>query len=345
MTSPSLRPGPRPGLRISALLALALCALPSPASAQGQGTLTQTSAGFAWKRGALSQQLRDRSKAWTRAEARLMKQAFDRLPDLLLKEADRLKLRWRRDDVARGRLGLKRKKASATLVIEGTYVSVSDKLFASMNADRVYGTVIHELGHVAQYMLANRNPWLARAKVESIGTPGFTSISWTLAATNGLKSHNGFVSAYARSGGDREDFAESVEFYWLKPAELRRVSPRKFQFMRDRVFKGLVSPVASRVSTHRALQDVVPEIKSLGDTRDNPYSLVTIKGRYFMSPRDGGYNRVRYRGKRALRLAVSRTTIHSWVPNISTGSAPITVETQDGTSAPKAFEVTKPWWR
>ena len=181
--------------------------------------------------------------------------------------------------------------------------------------------------------------------VVGIGTPGFTSISWTSAITDGLKSWNTFVSDYSRRGGDREDFAETVEYYWIAPDELLKVSPAKHQFMATKVYNGLVSPAASRVPGATALAPVTPEITSLGDQKDNAWSLVKIKGNYFMGPKDGGFNRVYYRTKRAVKVSVSRTTIYSWVPNIATGSAPITVETQDGTSQPKAFEVTKPWWR
>ena len=330
------------------VLALTLFALPALASAQGAGTITKTSYGYAWQRGNLTQQLHDCGSQWTQGEADLMKQAFDRLPDLLIEHPSRLELEWRRSPDTRGRLGLKQKNASATTVVDGVphpYISMSDYVFNGMNADRVYRTTIHELGHVAQFMLASGNRFLGRLAVLGIGTPGFTSISWTTALTNGLKSWNGFVSDYSRSGGDREDFAETVEFFWVAPDELQRVNPRKYQFMLTKLFQGQVSPASSRVAGARAIAPVTPEITSLGDTKDNAYSLVKIKGNYFMGPKDGGFNRVTYRGKRALRMAVSRSTIWSWVPNIATGSAPITVETQDGVSAPKPFEVTKPWWK
>ncbi|MCW8138001.1 MAG: hypothetical protein KIT58_03760 [Planctomycetota bacterium] len=53
-----------------------------------------------------------------------------------------------------------------------------------------------------------------------------------------------------------EDFAESVEFYWLAPRRrLLRVSPEKFAYMRDVVFE-TQSPAASRVPTHQTIAPV-----------------------------------------------------------------------------------------
>ena len=330
-------------LSLSLGLSLLCCA---QASAQGAGTLTQTATGYTWTRGAIRFELLNRKRSWSTTDADKVREALDKLPDVLLQRAVRTQVtKWYRDDIPRGRLGLKQSQASATTVVDAGFIACGDAML-NRSAISVYRTVTHELGHVAQYSLTNRTGLLALMQVAAAGTPGFTSISWTLALTDGLKSHNGFVSAYARSGGDREDFAESVEFYWLNPDELRRVSPAKFQFMRDRVFMQLSSPAASRDLTHLAIAPVVPRIRRLGDTKDDPLSLVRIYGDYFMGPLDGGSNRVHYRGtKRALHLPISRTTIFSWVPAMSRGSAPITVTTQDGASNAQAFEVAKPWWK
>ncbi|HVY60125.1 MAG TPA: IPT/TIG domain-containing protein, partial [Planctomycetota bacterium] len=159
----------------------------------------------------------------------------------------------------------------------------------------------------------------------------------------GLRSFNGFVSDYARTN-HREDFAETCKFYWLSPDELARVSPAKFAYMRDRVFGGLSSPASARVG-FGAIAPVRPAIASLGDSHDSWYSEVTVHGQYFMGPFDGGFNRVRIRGTVATHVPVSEQTIYSWVPAISKGSAPLTVQTQDGTSDPAAFRVDEPWWK
>lgn len=328
-------------------LALVTLTLVPAAAEAAPGTLTKASRGYRWSREDLTVSLRDRSKRWSEAEAQAVAAALDKLPDALLRKAlVEMRVRtWYRDPLPVGRGGEKKPDASATTVIEGGYVSYGDNLFEGMKLGRIYATVTHELGHCAQYAVIGGSPRLSRARAVTLGTPGWSRISWTSVITRGRKSWNGFVSDYARRKNDREDFAESVEFYWLAPAELLRTHPRKYVFMRDEVFGGAVSPASARKENHRAIAPVKPEISRLGDREDDALSLVKVRGKYFMGPLDGGYNRVRYRGKRALHLAVSRSTLWSWVPAMGTGSAPITVTTQDGTSDPASFRVTKPWWK
>lgn len=329
-------------LRLGAVLALLTCA-GGTALAQGAGTLSPGARGYTWTRGNHSFELRNRSRDWTAAEAATMKAALDKLPDVLLDYATQLGVtQLRRDDRPRKSLSLKT-NGLATTVVEAKWISFGDVLF-QRPASRIYQTVTHELGHVAQYGLTGRSALVALFEVRLRGTRGFSELSWSSILLNGLRRHNGFVSAYARTN-HREDFAESVEFYWIHPAELLRVNPAKFQFMRDVVFKQVASPTSSQDPTHRAINPVLPVIQSLGDPKDDPFSLVRIRGQYFMAFKDGGRNRVEYRGKKALTLPISRKTIYSWVPWLSPGSAPITVETPDGASAPYPFEVTKPWWK
>lgn len=315
-----------------------LLLLPAGASAQGAGVLAPTPDGYTWTRGAISFELINRHATWGPYEITYVQQALDKLPDVLLQHAMRMKVtKLHRDDVPRRRLGLKSKGASATTVVEAGSISFGDALFRNNSARRVYMTVTHEFGHVAQYSITGKNVAGALIDVLARGTPQFTPISWTSPLFNGIRSHNGFVSEYAKTN-EREDFAESVEFYWLNPDELRRVSPGKFAFIRDRVFNGLSSPMSSRDLRHQALGPAVPLITSTSKARGGHLSFVKLKGERFMGILDGGFNKVRYRGKKALHLPISRSTIFSWVPRLSAGSAPVTVETQDATSAPAPFE-------
>jgi hypothetical protein len=328
---------------------LAVAALATTARAQSPGTLTPATGGklrYRWQRSGVTVELHDATKAWTQAEADLVKGALDKMPDRLLRKGltgmDVKK--FRRDVVPIALLGQKQTNASATTVIEEGYVSLGDAVFRNMDPFRVYATTIHEIGHCTQYYLLGVGPILGKLQANTIGTPGWTSISWTSPVTDGLKSWNGFVSDYARTN-DREDFAESVEFYWMAPDELLRVSPAKFAFMRDKVFEGEVSPASSRQPGKAAIQFVKPELTKLGDAKASPLSVITITGNCFMGPTDGGFNTVRFGTTKAIHLSVSRSTIKATVPNVKEGSAPVTVQTQDGTTAPLPFEVKKPWWK
>ncbi|MGE0710383.1 MAG: hypothetical protein AB7N76_26155 [Planctomycetota bacterium] len=333
------------GTNLSALLvgALLLATGTAASAAEAQSHLQKTANGYRWEHDGFAFDLVDRGARWSADEARIVGESLDKQAVPLLRRAKKMKVKtFHRDKLPVGRSGAK-DTASATTWIEKGAISYGDVLFKDLHETWIYATVTHELGHVAQYSLLSDTAWVARMRAVTIGTPGWSSISWTSVITSGMKSWNGFVSDYARTN-DREDFAESVEFYWLNPSELARVNPTKFRFMRDKVFEGVMSPPETRDSKKKAIDAVRPEITKLGDKEDTPLSLVKVYGKRFMGPLDGGYNTVRYRGKRALHTPVSRTKIWSWVPAMGFGSAPITVRTQDGLSNESAFKVKKPWW-
>jgi hypothetical protein len=216
------------------------------------------------------------------------------------------------------------------------FVAIGDNLFRE-EMTHVYSIVTHELGHCVQWSLSGWGTLIG-------GTSGWTGISWTTGIPDtGLRSWNGFPSDYARTN-HMEDFAEGCEWYWISPDALYKASPAKYWYMRNTVFGGLVSPASARYPDRQPIEPVVPQITSLGDSTDSWYSLVQVYGNFFMGPLDGGFNRVYYRGTRANHLPISRTRVWSWVPAISEGSAPISVQTQDGNSNPAGFRVEEPWW-
>lgn len=333
--------------RFLAATCLTLLLAPLASAANGPGVLVQNTKGWRWTRGPYTFDLVSRDAAWTAAEADLMRLALDNLPDVLLDHVDSTgTTTLYRDARPRGLTGPRGPNVIATTVIEKKNISFGDALFAGLNPARVYRTTIHELGHVTQYAMIGGNRYIAKARAKLFGTSDWTRISWTLALTGGLKSWNGFVSDYARTN-DREDFAESLEFYWINPDELQRVNPAKFRYMRDEVFNGEMSPPTARDATHVAIQPVVPALTRLGDTADEQHSLVKCHGERFMGPLDGGFNRVTYAGKKALHTPVSRSTIWSWVPgSAAKGTLKVKVTTQDGDSNELDFTVKgKPWWK
>lgn len=333
--------------RVVAATCLALLLAPLASAANGPGALVQNTKGWRWSRGAYAFDLVSRGAAWTAAEADLMRLALDHLPDVMLEKVKETGTKtFYRDPRPVGLTGPRGANVIATTVIEKRYVSFGDALFAGLNPDRVYFTTIHELGHVTQYAMIGGHRYWAKFKGKVFGTSDWTKISWTMALTGGLRSWNGFVSDYARTN-DREDFAESLEYYWTNPDELQRVSPAKFRYMRDEVFNGEMSLPTDRVLTHVAIQPVVPALTRLGDTADEQHSLVKCHGERFMGPLDGGFNSVTYGGKKALDLAVSRQTVWSWVPGgAAKGMLKVKVTTQDGASNELDFTVKgKPWWK
>lgn len=318
-----------------------------PQVQSGLGNLRAVGRGdlrFVWSRAGLSIDLRDRHGRWTEPEAVQVRDALDKLPDTYIRKAIRAGLRkiYRDGAVPEAPWDFlpsdHNPSGVAVPPAPWNYVAVGDRLFRDDGA-KVYKIVTHEVGHCVQWGISG---WATPVS----GTPGWTGISWTtgIPTGDGLRSWNGFVSTYARKN-HQEDFADACAYYWLAPDELRKASPAKFRYMRDVVFDGLVPPPEAREPERKAIDPVVPEIERLGDRSDDVGSLVQIHGSYFMGPLDGGFNKVRYRGTRTIHLPISRTHLHSWVPAISTGSAPITVTTQDGTSEAAAFTVTKPWWK
>lgn len=305
---------------------------------QGQGAQR-----WVWSRNGNSVPLVDRKKQWTDEEARAVASALDRLPDVFIRKAiaggmKRIYRDGAQPEAPTDYLETAPDTRAGVAVPPApwNFVAMGDNLFES--PERTYKTVTHELGHCVQWSISG---WATPLT----GTPGWTGISWTTGIPKvGMKSWNGFVSSYARTN-HLEDFAETCAYYWLEPDALREANPTKFRFMRDVVFEGLVSPESARQDCRACPDHVEPQITSLGDTRDDIFALVKVRGEHFMGPLDGGFNRVRYRSTTAVHLPVSRTTVWSWVPGIATGSAPITVTTQDGTSNQAAFTVTKPWWK
>jgi hypothetical protein len=331
----------------AAITAVSAGAIAAGAVANPLGNLTDMhSCGVAyrWQRDGLTVDLKDRDGHWTEHEAVQVRDALDQLPDLYVHKA-----------IAGGMHQIYRDGRfpsapwqfvspptdplhAVTVPVYPWYcVAVGDNLFKEDDF-LVYRVITHELGHAIQWGISG---WATIVT----GTPGFTCISWTTDVPGtGMKSWNGFVTDYARTR-HMEDFAETAKFYWINPDALQRINPAKFRFMRDVVFEGLVSPPEARSTRQDGIAPVVPAITSLGDAHDDWSSLVQVHGSYFMGPFDGGYNKVRYRGTTATHVPISEKTVYSWVPWIDAGSAPITLETQDGTSAAAAFTVDKPWWK
>ena len=86
-----------------------------------------------------------------------------------------------------------------------------------MGADGARHSTAHEIGHhVERHLLSgeDRRRW---------------------AEISGFRPAGQCVSEHARSNW-REDFAESYRSYMLDPESLRKVSPDKYAFLRDRVF-------------------------------------------------------------------------------------------------------------
>ena len=338
-----------------ALAAIAVVASPAPARGDAAPVkwgnlevLKQGELRYRWVRNGLSLELRDRNGHWTDAEAIAIRDGLDKLPDLYVRKAIKGGVKKLLRD---GKLPSapwqfvappsNHLKAVAVPPGPWNYVSLGDLAFQTADGDaqRPYRIITHELGHCIMWSISG---WASYVT----GIPGYTSISFVTALPTGwFRSWNGYVSNYARTNHS-EDFADSCTFYWLAPDELLKANPAKFRYIRDRIFEGLVSPPWARVDDRRDTDLVHPSITSLGDTEDTQHSLVKVHGEHFMGPLDGGFNRVEYRGTKALHLPISRTTIWSWVPGLSPGSAPITVTTQDGKSDPAAFNVRKkPWWQ
>lgn len=89
----------------------------------------------------------------------------------------------------------------------------------SYNADIMKGTIAHEIGHNVYYNVISS---------EQRG-------AWNELSRN--SGNDEYVSDYARTN-IQEDFSETYKVYICDPEALREVSPEKYAFMRDRVFRG-----------------------------------------------------------------------------------------------------------
>ncbi|GAB4458603.1 MAG: hypothetical protein Kow0031_38940 [Anaerolineae bacterium] len=109
--------------------------------------------------------------------------------------------------------------------IAGNFIPIDRKIFVyaislqGQQPQELLATLLHEIGHNVFF-----NRWREDFQFEQ---------RWIAL----YKQGDGYVSAYARSSY-MEDFAESYLAYIVAPADLQRVSPAKYQFMRDEVFAG-----------------------------------------------------------------------------------------------------------
>jgi hypothetical protein len=297
---------------------------------------------YRWARNGSSFDFRDRHGHWTDTEALMIRDGLEKLPDLYIRKAAHCVYTFYRDDKLPGApwqflVPPKPWNHAMTVpVAPWNYISMGNNMF--IDAETAYRVIAHELGHANQWFISG---WLT----PSVGTRDWTSISWRDAGPLGLglKSWNGFVTDYARTN-QFEDFAETAKFYWLAPDLLKSRNPAKFAFMRDVVFEKLVPPASAADPALGLCSLLGPDIGSIA-THGDEYSEISVHGDHFMGAFDRGFNTVRYRGTKAFHLPISRSLIYSWVPGINPGSAPVTVTTQDGTSAAAPFNVQKPWWK
>lgn len=90
-------------------------------------------------------------------------------------------------------------------------------------------TMVHEIGHVIG----------AHLRLDT--SPEWVAYSWKLDRQNNRvlrKTEENFVSAYARQDFF-EDFAESFAAFRFNPKKLLNKAPGKFNFIKERIFKGL----------------------------------------------------------------------------------------------------------
>jgi hypothetical protein len=334
----------------AAVVALGLAAAGATLSHAGTpspyGNLTVINAGtlrYRWERNGLGFDLRDRHGTWTDKEALQVRDALDKLPDLYIRKAIKGGVvqiyRDGKLPSAPWQFAIPPQPWIHAVTVPPApwhYIAVGDNMF--VNDETVYRVMTHECGHSVQWGIAG---WF----MPSVGTPGWTKLSWTTGVPdgNGLKSWNGFVTDYARTN-HLEDFAETAKYYWLAPDLLKQRNPAKFAFMRDVVYEGLVPPASAADPQLGLCALIQPSISSVAAKGDE-LSEITVHGDHFMGTLDGGFNEVRYGGHKALHLPVSRKLMYSWVPSMNPGSAPVTVTTQDGTTNAAPFEVTKPWWK
>src|SRR5262245_45582953 len=112
----------REAMRITKLLPLAVVALalaPATASAQWAGTLTKVGKdkiAYRWSRGPYSIDLEDRDAKWKLDEAEKVRDACEKMPDILLRKAWSSVKRIYRDVRPRSEGGVKPERVKATTV-------------------------------------------------------------------------------------------------------------------------------------------------------------------------------------------------------------------------------------
>lgn len=101
--------------------------------------------------------------------------------------------------------------------------------------DRI-ATVLHELGHFFGYDFADTLEWKSMPRE--------------------------YISGYAMTNNS-EDFAESFAAYRLAPAKLRKISPARYNFIRDHIFHGLEFNVSTECEA-----PFIAEQNSIANTLD-----------------------------------------------------------------------------
>ena len=192
---------------LAAVLALGL---PGRAGAGELGNLApgEGATAYRWSRGGNVIPLVDREGRFTELEAIWVRDALDRLPDGFIRKAIAGGMhRIYRDGAIPAATWQKltpaeNSKSGVTVPI-APYLYLAPGNGAIQDPAKAYRTVVHELGHCVQWGESGYGTL-------TIGTPGFTAISWTTGVpSTGLKSWDRFVSDYAR-GPHMEDYAEAA---------------------------------------------------------------------------------------------------------------------------------------
>lgn len=115
-------------------------------------------------------------------------------------------------------------------VIADAYGAVFDGI-DNYNFNEKVATITHELGHRSAYL--NKNNLDESAAWENAS-------GWQTGADEKPFNNRmtGWVSDYAKTN-PREDYAETYTLYRFNPRRLKQVSPERYQFMKEQVFKGI----------------------------------------------------------------------------------------------------------
>ncbi len=134
--------------------------------------------------------------------------------------------------------GFYRFKKGMTLAMYGdggsTIANAAGAVFDSIDefsfSEKVY-IFTHELGHRAAYQdnddLDDSEEW-------------HKATGWKVRSDKSTsnKSQKGWVSGYSKTN-PREDFAEVYSLYRFDPRRLKKISPERYQFMKEKVFRGI----------------------------------------------------------------------------------------------------------